>query len=153
MHSSAAEPDTAATSASGASGTRPAGAVTTRAVQTLALLVALTAALATALPVAAHHGWSANDEDIALHGTVVAGVDLSGPHGTMQVRDDDGDLWDITLAPAPRTHRAGLRDGMLPVGDPVTVHGERNSDTARREIKVRRVEWNGEIFDVYPPPR
>jgi hypothetical protein len=117
------------------------------------LALTLAIALGDAKPALAHHGWSANDADIELSGTVVEGVDLSGPHGTMQLRDDDGQLWDITLAPAPRTHRAGLRDGMLPIGDPVTVHGERNADAERREIKVRRVEWNGERFDVYPPPR
>ncbi|MCC5871423.1 MAG: hypothetical protein JJU22_03405 [Gammaproteobacteria bacterium] len=106
-----------------------------------------------ALPASAHHGWSANDTEIELSGTLETGVSLSGPHGTMQIRDVDGELWDITLAPAPRTHRAGLREGTVPVGDTVTVHGQRSADADRREIKVRRVTWNGQHFDVYPPPR
>lgn len=105
------------------------------------------------LPAAAHHGWAANDAEIELSGTLETGVSLSGPHGTMQIRDADGELWDITLAPAPRTHRAGLREGTIPVGDTVTVHGQRSADADRFEIKVRRVVWNGQNFDVYPPPR
>ncbi len=105
------------------------------------------------VPVLGHHGWSANVDEIEVTGTVERGVSLSGPHGTMQIRDADDQLWDITLAPAPRTHRAGLREGTVPVGDEVTVIGERNTDPGRYEIKVRRVTWNGQHFDVYPPAR
>lgn len=112
------------------------------------LILALVAA-----PAAAHHGWSGNDEDIEITGTVVSGVSLSGPHGTMQIRDSDGHLWNITLAPAPRTHRAGLREDTLPVGAEVTVLGQRNSDPDQREIKVRRVLFDGEQFDPYPTRR
>jgi hypothetical protein len=104
-----------------------------------------------ALPAAAHHGWSGNEQDIEITGTVERPVSLSGPHGTLQIRDDDGHLWDLTLAPAPRTHRAGLREDTLPVGAEVTVAGQRNSDPARREIKVRRVVYQGEQYDPYPP--
>lgn len=106
-----------------------------------------------AVPAAAHHGWSGNEEDIEVTGTVQSTISLSGPHGTMQIRDDDGHLWDITLAPAPRTHRAGLREDTLPEGAEVTVMGQRSSDPDRREIKVRRVVWNDKQFDPYPPRR
>jgi len=109
-------------------------------------------ALASA-PAAAHHGWSGNDEDIEVTGTVETSVNLAGPHGTMQIRDADGQLWDLTLAPAPRTHRAGLREETLPAGAEVTVSGQRNDDPERFEIKVRRVVWNGQQFDPYPPRR
>jgi len=109
-------------------------------------------ALGTA-PALAHHGWSGNEQDIEITGTVETGVSLSGPHGTMQIRDADGQLWDLTLAPAPRTHRAGLREDTLPVGAEVTVSGQRNSEPDRHEIKVRRVVWQGEQFDPYPPRR
>lgn len=113
----------------------------------------LVAALALiAVPVAAHHGWSGNTAgEIELSGTVVTGVSLSGPHGTMQIEDADGNVWDITLAPGPRTHRAGLRENIIPVGAEVTVFGERNEDPEVYEAKVRRVVWEDEVFDVYPP--
>jgi hypothetical protein len=100
----------------------------------------------------AHHGWSGNTAgEIELIGTVVTGVRLSGPHGTMQIEDADGRLWDITLAPGPRTHRAGLREATIPLGAEVTVIGERHDDPAVFEAKVRRVIWEDQVFDVYPP--
>jgi len=121
--------------------------------KTHAFLIAAALALVLAsLPVAAHHGWEGNSAgDIELTGTVVTGVSLAGAHGTMQIRDADGQLWDITLAPAPRTHRAGLVENLIPVGATVTVFGERNENPELFEAKVRRVVWGDQVFDVYPP--
>lgn len=100
----------------------------------------------------AHHGWSGNTAgDVEVSGIVVTEVSLAGAHGTMQIRDVDGHLWDITLAPGPRTHRAGLREGTIPAGAEVTVIGERNDDPEVYEAKIRRVIWGDKIFDVYPP--
>lgn len=113
----------------------------------LACLLPLLAQVASA-----HHGWSGNTAgEIEITGVVATGVSLSGPHGTMQIRDDEGQLWDITLAPGPRTHRAGLKESTVPVGETVTVQGQRNEDMAQYEAKVRRVIWKGKEFDVYPP--
>jgi len=112
----------------------------------------LLALIATALPGLAHHGWSGNSAgDVEVSGTVVTGVRLVGAHGTMQIEDADGNIWDITLAPGPRTHRAGLREDIIPVGAEVTVFGERNEDPEVFEAKVRRVVWEDQVFDVYPP--
>lgn len=105
-----------------------------------------------ALPAAAHHGWSGNTAgDIEVSGTVVTGVTLAGAHGRMQIEDADGRRWDITLAPGPRSHRAGLRENTIPVGAEVTVFGERNGNPEVFEAKVRRVVWGEKTFDVYPP--
>jgi len=105
-----------------------------------------------AWPALAHHGWSGNSAgDVEVTGTVVTGVTLAGAHGTMQIEDTDGRRWDITLAPGPRTHRAGLREGTIPLGAEVTVVGERNEDPEVFEAKVRRVIWDDKVFDVYPP--
>lgn len=107
---------------------------------------------ATAFPAVAHHGWSGNTAgEIELSGTVVTGVSLAGAHGTMQIEDADGHVWDITLAPGPRTHRSGLKEDVIPLGAEVTVFGERNEDQDVFEAKVRRVVWGDEVFDVYPP--
>jgi hypothetical protein len=102
------------------------------------------------MPVAAHHGWSGNGEqEFELTGIVESGVSLAGPHATMRIRAE-GQVWDITLAPAARTERAGLKEGTIPVGAQVTVHGHRNRDGKRFEIKTERVTWNGRTFNVYP---
>ncbi len=103
-----------------------------------------------ALPALAHHGWSGNaGEEFELTGTVQTGVSLAGPHATMKVLAD-GKVWDITMAPPARTERAGLKEGVIPVGATVTIHGHRNKDAKRLEIKTERVTWNGRTFNVYP---
>jgi len=117
----------------------------------LPLFIITTAFLVSTLPAAAHHGWSGQgDEEFQLSGTLASPVSLAGPHATMKVRDDKGQVWDITLAPGTRTERAGLKEGVIPVGEKVTVHGHRNRDANRFEIKTERVTWNGKTFAVYP---
>jgi hypothetical protein len=112
-------------------------------------LAASTLALV-ASPAAAHHGWGGNaTEEFEIVGTVEKGVSLAGPHATMQIRVE-GQVWDITLAPPARTERAGLIEGVIPVGAEVTIHGHRNRDAARFEVKTERVTWNGRTFNVYP---
>ncbi len=108
-------------------------------------LLALTATAAVA-----PHGWSGNNQAVQVTGTVVTAVDLSGPHGTMQIRDADGQVWNLTLAPAPRTTRAGLAADTLAVGATVTAFGMRNDDADRFEIKTARVAHGGTNYDVYP---
>ena len=116
----------------------------------LSFFVSVIALALWALPVSAHHGWAGNvDETSDVTGVVVSGVSLSGPHATMKIRADN-QVWDITLAPPAATQRAGLKEGMIPVGATVTVHGNRNRDPKRFEMKCERVTWNGKTFDVYP---
>jgi hypothetical protein len=111
-----------------------------------ALLLALPA-----MPALAHHGWGGNqDAEFEMTGTLVRQVSLAGPHATMQIKDKDGQVWDITLAPPPRTDRAGLKENTIPLGATVMVHGHRNSDMKKFEIKTERVTWNGKVFNVYP---
>jgi len=101
-------------------------------------------------PAFAHHGWGGQEEAITtLNGTVVQGVSLAGPHATMRIRAD-GKVWDITLAPPPRTQASGLKEGVIPVGAEVTIHGHRNKDPKRLEVKTERVTWKDRTFNVYP---
>jgi len=103
-----------------------------------------------ALPASAHHGWGGNlDEEFEITGVVEKPLSLSGPHATMKIRAN-GQLWDLTLAPPARTERAGLKEGIIPVGATVTVHGHRNRDPKKFEMKTERVTWNGRVFNVYP---
>jgi hypothetical protein len=102
-------------------------------------------------PAFAHHGWGGNlDEEFEITGTVVTPLSLAGPHATMQIRASDGQVWDLTLAPPARTERAGLKEGIIPAGATVTIHGHRNRDLKKFEVKTERVTWNGKTFNVYP---
>ncbi len=107
--------------------------------------------IASAMPALAHHGWGGNvDEVTAMTGMVTEGVKLAGPHGTMRIKTIDGKVWDITLAPPFRTASAGLKQDTIPVGAMVTVHGQRNRDPKRYEMKTIQVEYEGRHYTVYP---
>jgi hypothetical protein len=112
------------------------------------LLAALFAGAVT--PVLAHHGWGGNEEKLTdLTGTVVKPVSLAGPHATMQIKAGNV-VWDITLAPPPRTSAAGLRENSIPVGATVTVRGNRSLEADHHEMKVVLVVHNGRRYAVYP---
>ena len=116
----------------------------------LSLSIGVLALSLSTLPATAHHGWAGNsDEEFELTGTVEKGVSLAGPHATMKLRAD-GKVWDLTLAPPAGTERAGLKEGIIPVGATVTIHGHRNRDANRLEVKTERVTRNGRTFNVYP---
>jgi hypothetical protein len=103
------------------------------------------------LQASAHHGWAGQQQDqFELTGKLHTDVSLAGAHGSMQIIDDKGQVWDITLAPAARTERAGLKPGVIPKGATVTVSGHRNSDMQRFEVKTERVTHEGKNYDVYP---
>jgi hypothetical protein len=103
------------------------------------------------LSLAAHHGWAGNgDEEFEISGTVAGPLTLTGPHATWKIKAADGQVWDLTLASVPQTRSAGLTETAVPVGSTVTVHGHRNRDPKRFEIKTERVTWNGKTFNVYP---
>jgi len=116
----------------------------------LGLAAGLLAISLSAPPAWAHHGWAGNsDEEFELTGTVQTGVSLAGPHATMKLLVD-GKVWDLTLAPPAATERAGLKEGIIPVGAAVTIHGHRNRDPKKLEVKTERIIWNGRTFNVYP---
>jgi hypothetical protein len=103
-----------------------------------------------ALPLVAHHGWAGySEQEFEISGVVETPVSLSGPHGSMKIRVDQ-QVWDVTLAPPPRTSRAGLNAATIPVGAKVTVHGHRHKDPKRFEVKTERVTYNGKVYNVYP---
>lgn len=108
------------------------------------------AALVLASPVGAHHGWEDyQDAQFEITGTLVTPISLAGPHATTQIRVDE-QVWDVVLAPSPRTARAGLTEDVIPVGDTVTASGHRHLDPATLEIKTERLTWNDTVFNVYP---
>jgi hypothetical protein len=119
--------------------------------QTRIVALAGTFALALGAPALAHHGWGGQQtEKTEISGTLKTDVSLAGPHATMQITDDKGQVWDVTLAPPPRTQNAGLTPGVIPVGAKVKIVGNRNSDLKKFEIKTVRVTYDGKNYDVYP---
>ena len=116
----------------------------------LAALTGTALALGT-VQATAHHGWAGQQtEQSEVTGKLQTDVSLAGPHGSMQIVDDKGQVWDVTLAPAARTSAAGLKPGVIPMGATVTVRGNRSSDPKRFEIKTVRVTHDGKNYDVYP---
>ena len=114
------------------------------------ILRAATAAVLLATPAYAHHGWGGNVDEVSdMTGTVVEGVKLAGPHATMKIKVGTN-VWDITMAPPARTERAGLTEGLIPVGASVIVRGNKNRDPNRYEMKVIMVRYGQRQFDVYP---
>ena len=110
----------------------------------------LAAMMLAAMPAYAHHGWGGQEEAVTtLNGTVVEGVSLAGPHATMKIKVGS-DVWDLTLAPPARTERAGLKEGLIPVGATVTVRGNRNLDHARHEMKTIYIRQGSNEYHVYP---
>lgn len=115
----------------------------------VAMLVAVFVMMA--LPAFAHHGWGGNEDKLfEVTGTVTTGVSLSGPHATMKLRDGEGHIWDVTMAPPNRTQQAGVTEKLIPVGSTVMVHGHRNKNQKTYEIKVTKLTFNGKLYDVYP---
>jgi hypothetical protein len=56
----------------------------------------------------------------------------------MQIRVE-GRVWDITLVLSARRQAAGLKEGIIPVGATVTIHGHRNLDPKKYEVKTERL--------------
>lgn len=107
-------------------------------------------AVVSAAPANAHHGWSEyQDTQFEITGPLVTDVSLAGPHATAQMRVGD-EVWDLVFAPSTRTAQAGLREGVVPLGDTVTASGHRHLDPSKLEVKVERLIWNDTLFNVYP---
>ena len=103
------------------------------------------------LPLLAHHGWGGNEDKISeVTGAVTVPVSLAGPHATMKIKDADGHVWDVTLAPPARTSQSGLTEGTIPLGAMVVAHGHRNKNQKTFEIKATKLRYNGKLYDVYP---
>jgi hypothetical protein len=117
----------------------------------LTLLALIGVLLFSPLPVSAHHGWGGySDAEFEITGTVETPVSLAGPHAALKIRDAQGKIWNVVLAPSPRTAQAGLKEGIIPPGATVTAHGHRHQNAATLEVKTERLTWGDRVFNVYP---
>jgi hypothetical protein len=60
------------------------------------------------------------------------------------------DVWDVTLAPPPRTSAAGLKENSIPVGATVTIRGNKSTEPGHREMKTILVIHGTKRYAVYP---
>lgn len=124
----------------------------------LGLIVA--AAGLTAMPLLAHHSFSAefsSDKPITLKG-VVTRVEWLNPHVWfyIDVKDDSGELqhWQCESGPPNMLARNGWRKDSLKPGDQVTVQGFRAKDgtstVSAREVLLPdgKKVFNGQADDV-----
>ena len=97
----------------------------------------------------AHHGWSwAEADQIDLTGKITA-ISFAPPHPTLELDAADG-TWRIELGNPGITQRSGFVEGVVAVGDEVTVRGNRSLDPDEKRLKAVRVVVSGKNYDIYP---
>lgn len=112
-------------------------------------LAALAAAALFAGAAMAHHGWSwAEADQIDLKGKITA-ISFAPPHPTLELDTADG-AWRIELGNPNQTQRSGFVEGVVAVGDEVTVRGNRSLDPEEKRLKAVRVIVAGKHYDIYP---
>lgn len=65
-------------------------------------------------------------------------------------QDAEAALWTAELGQPWRHEAAGLRDALIEVGVPVTLHGHRSADPAELRMKAERVVIAGYDYTLYP---
>lgn len=97
----------------------------------------------------AHHGWSwAEADQINLTGKLTS-ISFAPPHPTLELDTADG-AWRIELGNPGLTLRSGFVEGVVAVGDEITVRGNRSLDPNEKRLKAVRVIVSGKNYDIYP---
>lgn len=97
----------------------------------------------------AHHGWSwAEADQINLTGKLTS-ISFAPPHPTLELDTADG-AWRIELGNPGLTQRSGFVEGVVAVGDEITVRGNRSLDPDEKRLKAVRVIVSGKNYDIYP---
>src|SRR5688572_21995280 len=111
------------------------------------------AVLITAVPIAAHHSFSAAYDATAmvtLKG-VVSKVEWSNPHVHVYVyvKDESGKVttWDMEGSPPNYLIRRGLARDVLNVGDTVTITGFRARDNSTRASRFEVTTGDGRKYN------
>jgi hypothetical protein len=97
----------------------------------------------------AHHGWTwYTGEALELTGKITE-ARWGNPHDRLMLQVSD-QTWDVWLGPPSRNKRAGFHQGVVEVGDQVTVFGHRHVDGKRFEMKTERIRVGEDLFNMYP---
>jgi len=112
----------------------------------------IVAALATAIPCAAHHSLAADydvSKPLLLQG-VVTRVDWMNPHVrfSMDVKDESGKLtnWQFELGSPNTLMRSGWNRGSLKIGEKITVRGCRAKDSVTQGNATSILSLDGKIL-------
>lgn len=112
-------------------------------------VAALAGGLLLAGAAVAHHGWSwAEADQINLTGKITA-ISFAPPHPTLELDTAEGP-WRIELGNPNQTQRSGFVEGVVAVGDEITVRGNRSLDPEEKRLKAVRVIVEGKNYDIYP---
>jgi hypothetical protein len=113
-------------------------------------LAAGTAPIAIPLASAAHHGWGwTQSEESRLSGTI-ENITFTNPHMHLQLRDADGELWEVDLSPPIVASRSGFGPDHAAAGDDAVITGHRARDMDLLGFKGETITVRGQTFDVYP---
>jgi hypothetical protein len=110
-------------------------------------IIVTLAAILSAEPAAAHHGWGSYDAAKAF--TISAPVETlswADPHGRIMLKYD-GATWEATLAPLSRMQARGLSQEMLKPGTPVVVMGY-PSTRNEHEMRAERITVAGKTVEL-----
>ncbi len=106
------------------------------------LIVATLFAAISALPGAAHHGWSwTTGGNIDLTG-IVKTAKLGNPHGVLTM-DVEGQVWTVEVGQPWRNERAGLKNSDFAPGKELRIVGEPSAKTGDRKMKAEKIYING----------
>jgi hypothetical protein len=94
----------------------------------------------------AHHGWGGYKDDIELSVTITE-LKLGNPHDRLIATSDDGQEWNLLLAPPARNRRFGFNEESVSVGDVVDLVGQKHP--SRAEIKVHCINKDGNNLYTY----
>ena len=100
----------------------------------------------TATAAFAHHGWSGYKEVIEMSATVTE-LKLGNPHDRLIAVDDEGDEWNLLLAPPARNRRFGFNEESVSAGDSIVLFGQKHPK--RNEIKVHCLYRDDEMIYTY----
>ncbi|WP_439817399.1 DUF6152 family protein [Zavarzinia sp. CC-PAN008] len=136
-------------------GTRPSARLLPGGILAALMPRVLAAFVLAASPVAAgaalaHHGWSwAESEKSELRGTILA-ISMAPPHPALQVRAEDGTVWQVDLGNPRQTERSGFRGDTARPGDAILVLGNRSREPGKPHMKAVRITLDGQNYDLYP---
>jgi hypothetical protein len=110
-------------------------------------VIGILAALAIAVPAAAHHGWGSYDAEnpMTIEGAIKT-LKLENPHGEMTVEHEGAD-WLITLAPLSRMNTRGATADVVKTGETVVAYGYPKRD-GTKEIRAEWIEIGGQRYQL-----